>query len=188
MPDLLDLMINLGAMIPKLVDLLRVLCALISVYLIGNGFLELYAAHDGGSSKFLSGRERYSTVGSIISIFIGSMFLALASLELLNITTRSFTGDYVTSQIMTYKVNEGVDTIQKAKLAKEVIFEILQVVGFIAIIKALLIFKNSEKNPNQSLGKAVCFFVGGLAGWNAEWLMQVINNQMGINLIGLFLN
>jgi hypothetical protein len=188
MPDLLDLLINLGAALPSLMKLLHGLCILMGVYLVGNGCIELYAAHEGGSSNFLSGRVRYSTIGAITSVIIGSIFVLLSTNEVIDISTRTFTGSYTTSEILIYKVNGEINVSEKAKLALIVIFSILQTIGMIAIMKSLWIFKNSEKNPNSSLGKGACFFIGGLAAWNAQWVLHALQNQMGITFFGQILN
>lgn len=186
MPDLLDLLINLSAAIPGLIKFMQAICMIMALWLVGNGILELYAVSNENSSKFLSGRVKYSISGGILSIVIGGFFVLLSGQELINITTRTLTGDYTTSQILIYKVKDGLTSTDKGKLALSAIFSILQMVGVVAYIKALWIFKNSEKNPNSSIGKGMCFLIGGMAAWNAEWCMNVINNQLGINLIGLF--
>ena len=49
-------------------------------------------------------------------------------------------------------------------------------------------FGDSGRSGDSSIGKGIGFLVGGFMAWNAKWVIDVINNQLGIDLIGLFFN
>lgn len=192
MPDLLQILLNFSSVIPHIMKLFKGVCGLMAIWLVSNGLFELYAASNDNYSKFFSGRKSYSVIGGFTSVIIGSLLMGFTNLDVINITTRSLTGDHVTSEILTYAGNTGTSLSEKGKEVLKVIFQILQVLGFVAYVKSFWIFNarfgDGSRSSDASMGKAIGFLVGGFLAWNAKWVIDVINNQLGIDLIGLFFN
>lgn len=192
MPDLLQILLNFSGVIPYIIALLKTVCGIMAIWLISNGLFELYAIANDNNSKLVSGRKSYSVVGGLTSLIIGAFLMGFTNLDVINITTRSLTGDYVTSQILTYDAGNNLSISEKGKEALMVIFQILQALGFVAFMKSFWIFNarfgDGGRSNDSSIGKGIGFLIGGFMAWNAKWVMDVINNQLGIDLIGLFFN
>lgn len=189
MPDLMTILLNTGDLIPAMISTLRVVAGLMSVWLVGSGLFELYAVSNDNNQRLLSGRKEFTWGGGFGSLIIGGLMMGFTTLEVIAPLTNGLTGGYVTNQLMMYQVDAAASLTEKGKAALSVIFMILQVVGFIAYLKAFWVFNNRFNNgpSNQvSMGVAVGFLIGGFLCWNAKWFIDVLNNQIGFNILGLF--
>lgn len=185
-PDLLSILINLGGAIPPLILAMQTMTGLMGVYLTMVGLLELWGSSNEGSSKFLAGSRRFTFAGGISNLFVGACMIGLATLDVVNIFSRTMTGDFVTSQLLSYD-STGNGLSEKAAIATHVIYMIMQVVGFVAFIKAFLTLnRHYNGDTRQNLGHVFGWLIGGFVCWNAQWFIGVLNNTIGFDLIGLF--
>ena len=75
----------------------------------------------------------------------------------------------------------------QAQLATLALLGIMQVVGFIAMVKGWLTVNGYYNNQTQAgLGTASGWIIGGILAWNFKWFSDVLNNTIGFNLVGLF--
>lgn len=189
MPDLMQLLLNIADLIPAIIITLRILAGVMGIWLVSAGIFELYAVSNDNNQRLLSGRKEFTWAGGFGSLFIGGLMMGFTNMEMIGVLSSTFTGDYVTSELMTYAVGTGGSLTERGKAALSVIFMILQVVGFIAFLKCFWVFNNRFNNgPNgdASMGKAIGFMIGGFACWNAKWCIDVIKNQIGLDVLGLF--
>ena len=188
-PDLIDVLINIGAVIPALIMMLQAFTALIGLYLVSSSFIEIWGVTNDNALKYVAGRQKYSIGSAIITLFIGSFLLALSTLELVGVLSRTLSGGYASSRItaesLAYTSGGGLE--EKAQIATLVLLGIMQVVGFIAILKGWLTLNQYYNQQGQaSLRQSWGWMIGGILAWNFKWFSDVINNTLGFNLIGLF--
>lgn len=189
MPDLMQLLLNTGNLVPSLITTLRVLAGVMSIWLVGSGIFELYAVSNDNNQRLLSGRKEFTWAGGLGSLLIGGLMMGFTTLDVIAPLTNGLTGGYVTNQLMMYQVDAAASLTEKGKAALSVIFMILQVVGFIAFLKAFWMFNNRFNNgpSNQiSMGLAFGYLIGGFLCWNAKWVIDVAGNEFGFNILGLF--
>jgi intracellular multiplication protein IcmC len=100
--------------------------------------------------------------------------------------SRTLTGDYANSRMLSYS-STGTTLQEQAQLATLALLGIMQVVGFIAMVKGWLTVNGYYNNQTQAgLGTASGWIIGGVLAWNFKWFSDVLNNTIGFNLVGLF--
>ncbi len=188
-PDLMDVLVNFGAVIPSLIMLLQGIAALTGLYFVASALFEIWGVTYDNAMKYLPGRQRYSVGSALVTMFIGSLLLAMSTLELVGIFSRTISGNYATSRInadaLSYAPTDGLEV--KAQVATLALLSIMQCVGFIAMFKGWITINRYFNQQGQAgLGTAWAWLIGGLLAWNFEWFADVINNTIGFNIIGLF--
>ncbi|WP_240533901.1 hypothetical protein [Aeromonas veronii] len=102
--------------------------------------------------KYVAGRQRFSVGSALISMFVGSILLAMGTLELVGILSRTLTGDYansrVTADVLSYTSSGGL--AEKAQVATLALLGIMQVVGFIAMVKGWLTVNRYYNQQGQA--------------------------------------
>jgi hypothetical protein len=191
MPDLIDVLINVGVVIPPLIMLLQGIAALTGLYLVASSLIEIWGVTHDNAMKYVAGRQKYSVGSALVTMFIGSILLAMGTLEMVGIMSRTLTGNYVDSRItansLSYTQAGTNGLAEKAQIATLVLLGIMQLVGFIAMIKGWLTINQYYNQQGQAgLGQAFGWIIGGVLAWNFKWFSDVINNTIGFNLIGLF--
>lgn len=185
-PDLLTVLVNIGEVIPPIIMMLQGIAALIGLYLVSSALVDFWGAANDNATKYISGNQRFSAGAAIIKIVIGSVMLAMGTLEWMGIMSRTLTGDYATSRMLSYS-QEGTTLKEQAQVATLALLGIMQVVGFIAMVKGWLTINGYYNQRTQAgLGQATGWIVGGILAWNFKWFSDVLNNTIGFNLVGLF--
>ncbi|ABS45747.1 MULTISPECIES: hypothetical protein [Yersinia pseudotuberculosis complex] len=185
-PDLMTLAINFGKIMPPFIMLLQGICGIIGMWLFVTGLTDVVGVSNPNMDKYIASRSKYSVSGAIVKMVIGSFFVGMATLQLVGILSRSLTGDYANSRMLSYS-SAGTTLEQQAQLATLGLLSVVQAVGFVALMKGLFTLVgrfNGENNAN--LGTASTVIIGGVLAWNFKWFADVINNQFGYNIIGLF--
>lgn len=194
MPDLLQILINIQAVIPAFMSLLKSVVGIMSLFIFAGAVFELYGAANENNQKYLASNRRFSAVGGIIGILVGGVMFSLVTLDFIDITTRTLTGDHVTSEILAYSAGGTSSLSANAKAGANTIFMLMQVVGFIAYVKFFLIMKarydgSGAGQKAGGIGSALTFLVAGFLCWNAQWAAEVVNEDIfGFKLLGLFFN
>ncbi len=188
-PDLVDVLVNVGAVIPPLIMMLQGISALMGLYLVSISLVEIWGVSHDNALKYVAGRQRFSVGSALISIFIGSILLAMGTLELVGILSRTLTGDYAnsraTADVLSYTGGGGL--AEKAQIATLALLGIMQVVGFIAMVKGWITINRYYNQQGQAgLDHAFGWLIGGILAWNFKWFSDLINNTIGFNIIGLF--
>jgi intracellular multiplication protein IcmC len=187
--DLVSVLVNLAKQAEPAIILIQVIAGLIALLLFVGALTDIWAAGNANSQKFLAGNQRGSVAGAVAQLFFAIAFLAIADLQLVGITTRTLTGNYVSQRLMADSISyapgtPGSDTTTVAIMA---IVMLLQVIGLIAIMKGIYILNGKVKGTSQDgFGKGFCFLIGGLCCWNSVATAWIINNTIGFNLFGLF--
>lgn len=185
-PDLMAILVNIGRMIPDIIMLMQVCSGFVGFFMIGTGIIDFVVVNSPGSEKHFAGARSASNVGATFKLIFGGFFLSLATLQMVGILSRSITGDYVNSRMLSY--NSGGGSLEEQRqLATLALLGIMQVVGFAAVFRSGLLFVDrANGKQNVTIGKTMLFLIGGLLAWNFKWTTDVINNQLGYNIIALF--
>lgn len=188
-PDLVDVLVNVGVVIPPLIMMLQGISALMGLYLVSISLIEIWGVSHDNALKYVAGRQRFSVGSALISMFIGSILLAMGTLELVGILSRTLTGDYAnsraTADVLSYTGGGGL--AEKAQIATLALLGIMQVVGFIAMVKGWITINRYYNQQGQAgLDHAFGWLIGGILAWNFKWFSDLINNTIGFNIIGLF--
>jgi intracellular multiplication protein IcmC len=186
MPDLMTILANLSSQITPIIELLQHVAALMGLYLVGTALIEIWGATNDNALKYLPGNTRYSVGSALAQLGIGAALSALSTLQLVGILSRTVTEDYANSRFLSYApTGNSFDEQRLAALAS--LLGIMQIVGFTALVKALLTLNQRAKGQAQaSIGMAVAWTAGGLGCWNFKWLTDVLNRTAGYNVIGIF--
>jgi len=185
-PDLMTVLVNLGNVIPPVIMMMQGIAMTAGVWLTGTALMEMWCINNENSSKHISGASRFTYQSAITQIVIGAILLSLGTLELVGIMTRSISGDFVASRIMSYQAT-GTTMAERAQAATQGLLGLMQLVGFCAMFKGWMMI-NSRAHGVESGAASIgwTFVIGGLACWNFQWVSDVLNNSIGFNLIGMF--
>ena len=164
-PDLMEVLVNVGGVIPPIIMMLQGIAALMGLYLVATSLIEIWGVTNDNAMKYVAGRQRFSVGSALISMFIGSILLAMGTLELVGILSRTLTGDYansrVTADVLSYTNSGGL--AEKAQVATLALLGIMQVVGFIAMVKGWLTVNRYYNQQGQAgLGQAFGWIIGGV--------------------------
>lgn len=186
MPDLMTLLANVGSQITPIIMMLQAVAFLMGVYLTGNALIEFYGVSNPNTLKYVAGGDRFSVGGGITQLFIGAILIAMSTLEMVGILSRSLTDDYVNSRFLSYTAhNATFDEQRMAALAT--ILGIMQIVGFVSMVKGWMTLNDIAHQKTQaSKGIAFGWMIGGICAWNFKWVTDVINCTFGYNVIGMF--
>ena len=187
-PDLVQLLINAGQVAPALLMMLQGIVALMGLYLVGSSLVELWGVSHDNALKYVAGRQRFSVGSALISLFVGAFLTALSTLHVIGILSRTLTDGYVDSRIMpdAMSYGGGASLADKGAVATIALLSIMQVVGFVALVKSLMTVNRYYNNQQADLGSATGWALGGLLCWNFKWFADVVNNTLGFNIISMF--
>ena len=160
-PDLVELLINAGQVAPALLMMMQGIVAVMGLYLVGSALVELWGVSHDNALKYVAGRQRFSTGSALISLMVGALMSAMSTLNLMGILSRTLSDDYAAERIM-------------------------PVVGFVAMVKALMTVNRYYNNEQAHLGSASGWAIGGILCWNFKWFSDVVNNTLGFNVISMF--
>ena len=189
-PDLIDVLINVGVIVPLLIMFMQGVVSLMAYFLFVSSLVEIWGVSNENAMKYLPGSQRYSYGSALATMFISALMLATSTLQLIGMLSRSLSGDYaanrITPESLSYSGGGGL--AEKAQIATLVLLGIMQAVGFIAIVKSFILFNSrfNDSHPRHGVGAGFTFLIGGLVCWNFKWFADLVNNQLGFNLIGLF--
>lgn len=191
LPDLAAMLVNLGGLIDPVISLVQITILVIGVYLVSMSLFDFWGVSNQNIQKYLSGASRITVSGAIAKLLVGSVFISLATLEMVGILSRSVTGDSaearMTSDGLTYVQNASLD--EQAKLAALVVLGILQVLGLVAMSKGLLtVNKHYSGQSREGIGTAMAWLIGGLCAWNFRFFTEVLNNTIapGAHVLDIF--
>lgn len=186
MPDLMNILANLGSQITPIIMMLQVIAGAIGVYLVAGALIEFYGVSNPNTLKYISGGDRFSVGGGITQLCIGAILLSMGTLEMVGIMSRTLTDDYANSRFLSYTAQNA--TFEEQRLAAlSTLLGIMQIVGFVAMVKGWMTFNDAAHQKAQtSKGMAFGWMIGGILAWNFKWLTDVINCTAGYNIIGMF--
>lgn len=186
MPDMMTLLANVGSQITPIIMMLQAVAMLMGVYLTISSMIEFYGVSNPNSLKYISGGDRFSVGGGLMQMFTGACLIAMSTLEMVGILSRSLTDDYANSRFLSYTAhNATFDEQRLAALAT--ILGIMQIVGFISMTKGWTTLNAIAHQKTQaSKGQAFGWMIGGIAAWNFKWVTDVLNCTFGYNVIGIF--
>jgi intracellular multiplication protein IcmC len=186
MPDLMKILANFSSQISPILNLLQGITFCIGMYLVAKSLVEIWGAVNDNALKYLPGNKKFTVGGALIQLVVGSMLTAVASLKMVGILSRSLTGDYANSRFLSYAPAGG--TFEEERLAAmNALLGIMQIVGFIAIVKGwLTISSHANGQSRAGYGIACGWLIGGVIAWNFKWFTDVLNCTLGYNIIGMF--
>lgn len=186
MPDLMSVLVKVGAVAPAFVMLLQVIFAFLGFIFTGKGLLDIYISTNDNSQKFFSASSHTSTAGGIGLLLLGGIMMSFSTLQIVGVLSRSITGNYVNSRLMSYSAS-GTSAAEQAQMAIMAIMGIMQAVGLTAMFRACISIYDKMVNNSRgnSYGIITGWFLGGLAAWNFKWTADVINNTIGFNIISI---
>lgn len=185
-PDLVTVMVNIGKVIPPIIMMLQGIAVLMGAYLTAGALVEIWGVTHDNALKYVAGKNKFSVGSAVVQLFIGAILLSVGTLEWMGIMSRTLTGDYANSRMLSYS-SSGTTLQEQAQLATLALLGIMQIVGFIAMIKGWMTVNGYYNQQSQAgLGTATGWIVGGILAWNFKWFSDVLNNTIGFNLVGLF--
>ena len=98
-PDLMEVLVNVGVIIPPIIMMLQGIAALMGLYLVASSLIEIWGVTHDNAMKYVAGRQRFSVGSALVTMFVGSILLAMGTLELVGILSRTLTGDYANSRV-----------------------------------------------------------------------------------------
>lgn len=187
-PDFLVMLINLGKAAPALLMLMQGVVALIGLYLVGSALVELWGVSHDNALKYVAGRQRFSIGSALISLLVGATLSTMSTLNLVGILSRTVTDNYAEGRIMpdSMAYSSGDSLADKGAVAMIALLSIMQVVGFVAMTKALMTINRYYNNEQAHLGSAAGWMLGGILCWNFQWFANVVDNTLGYGIISLF--
>jgi len=185
-PDLLTILVNIGQIIPAFIGMLQWVVLFMGLYLFVAGLIQLFAAEDG-ASRYIATAVRPTVSGALAHIVFGVFLMTMGDLELVGILSRSLTGNYANSRMLSYGT-AGTTLADRAAQAQQALLGILQIVGFIAMTKGILTFNQhySQGQSKASLGTATTWLLGGILAWNFLWFGTAVNELVGYAVIPLY--
>ncbi|MBJ8931598.1 type IV secretion protein DotIE [Citrobacter freundii] len=186
MPDLISVMINVGQIAPIFIMVLQGLSILAGTYLVASSLIDFYLTTNDNSSKMFSSNSKVSVGGASVKLIVGGFLVGLGTLQVVGIFSRSLTGDYVNSRMMSYSTS-GTSIAEQAQLAVLALLSIMQAVGMSAIYRGFwaLVERHNGNQQGNSYARIAGWFIGGLLAWNFKWTSDVVNNQLGFNIISI---
>ena len=187
MPDLMTLLANFSSAIAPLIMMLQAIAALMGLWYTTGALAELYGASHDNAARFLPGNKHFSTGGALVKLSIGGVLCAMGTLQMVGTLTRTFSDDYVASRFLSYTATDNSFDQQKLA-AMAALLGIMQVVGFIAMVKGWTTINARAQGQGGAVGYgvALAWLIGGILCWNFKWTTDVINCQFGYNVIGIF--
>lgn len=166
--------------------LLQVVAFLMGVYFVIAAMIEFWGIDNANATKFVAGNARFSVAGGIVKLLLGGIMVAMGTLEMVGILSRTLTDDYANSRFLSYVPSGG--TFDEQRLAAMAgILGIMQIVGFVAMLKGWLTINRVTQGQAQAgYGMAAGWLIGGIIAWNFKWFSDVANCTFGFNVIGLF--
>lgn len=184
--DLVAVLVNVGKVVPTAIMMLQGIAALMGLYLIASALVEIWGVTHDQALKYVSGRQRFSYGSAFVQLVAGTVLLTMGTLEWMGIMSRTLTGDYANSRMLSYS-QSGTTLQEQAQLATLALLGIMQIVGFIAMVKGWLTINAYYNGQSQTgWGAASGYMIGGILAWNFKWFSDILNNTIGFNLVGLF--
>jgi hypothetical protein len=186
MPDLMTILVNISSQIAPIIMMLQGITMVVGLWFVGAALLELWGVSNDNALKYLPGANRFSVSSSLIQLALGGIFSALGTLQLVGVMSRTVTGEKVMPRFISYAPADGsIDEQRLAAIAA--LLGIMQVIGFVAMFKSLLLVNDrANQQSGSSYGTAIAFFVGGVVAWNFKWFVDVLNCSLGFNVISIF--
>jgi hypothetical protein len=186
MPDLMTILANFSSQIPPIIMMLQGVCALMGLYFVAAAWIEFWGVANHNATKYVAGHARFSVGGGIVKLLIGAFLTAMATLQLVGILSRTLTDTYANSRFLSYAPAGG--TFDEQRLAAmAALLGIMQIVGFVAMIKGWVTFTRIADGRSQAgVGTASAWLIGGVLAWNFKWFTDVLNCTIGFNIIGMF--
>lgn len=187
-PDLMTMLVNIGVVIPPIIIMMQTIAAVAGIWFVATALFEMWGVSHDGALKYIPGKNRFSMGSAAVQLVVGAFLSALGTLELVGVLTRTLTGNYCNSRMLSYSAPTGGGTLaENVHLATLALMGIFQIVGFAALVKALFTVNDRANNQaNAGYGKAIAWAIGGIACWNFEWFAQMLNNTIGFKIFGLF--
>lgn len=186
MPDLLKILSNVSSQIAPLIILLQAVALLMGLYLVAGALTELWGVTNDNALKYVTGKNRFSAGSAIVQLLIGGTLCAMGTLEMVGVLSRTLTEDFAASRFLSYTPANNSFNEQKLA-AMSALLGIMQVVGFIAMIKGwMTINRHANGQAQAGLGTAAGWLIGGVIAWNFKWFTDVLNCTLGYNVIGMF--
>lgn len=186
MPNLMDILVNFGAIAPLIVEVMQGLMAFAGVWLTGMAIMEFYCTSNENAARFLPGAQRFTVGSATVQLVIGALLISLSTLEFIGIATRTVTGGEVTSRLMAYQTG-GNTMADETQVALQGMLRLIQLMGFCAVAKSLFMM-NSRAHGQEPGSPTVAwgFLVGGLIAWNFQLFAQGIDSITGFNILSAF--
>ncbi|MDB6009973.1 MAG: putative type secretion system protein IcmC/DotIE [Gammaproteobacteria bacterium] len=188
LPDLVTLLANFGTQIPPIIILLQFVSALMGLYFVAGSLVEFWGVGNGNAAKYLSAHARFSVTGGVVKLLVGALLAAMSTLQLVGILSRTLTDTYANSRFLSYSPT-GNTLEAQSQAAMAALLGIMEIVGFVAMIKGWLTFVHiADGRAQAGYGTATAWLIGGVLAWNFKWLTDVLNCTFGYNVIGMFVS
>jgi intracellular multiplication protein IcmC len=186
MPDLMKILANFSSQIAPLIMLMQTVAMLMGLYLVAGALTEMWGVTNDNALRYLGGKSRFSAGSAIVQLLIGGVLCAMGTLEMVGILSRTLTEDFASSRFLSYTPTNNSFNEQKAA-AMSALLGIMQVVGFIAMIKGWMTLNRHANGQAQAgIGTATAWLIGGVLAWNFKWFTDLLNCTLGYNVIGMF--
>jgi hypothetical protein len=186
MPDLMQILANFSSQIEPLIMMLQGIASLIGLYFVAGALAELWGVTHDNALKYLPSKNRFSAGSAVMQLVIGGFLCSMGTLQLVGIMSRTLTDTYVSSRFTSYIPADSSFGEQKLA-AMAALLGIMQIVGFVAMIKGWLTLNQHANGQAQAgVGTALGWLIGGVICWNFKWFTDVLNCSLGFNIVGMF--
>lgn len=180
MQDLLQVLINVSYAIPLVMNLVMLISVLIGVMFIGSAMISIWHRSMIG----MQGGSDTSTVRAIMGrLVIGSILVS--SLYWLNVMGNTLLmGRPVNGATFLYQTT-GLS--QNQQLAIRAIFDLIAMVGYIAVTRGWILLVKFFDNVVREYGKAIVFIVFGTLAVYLDEVLEVLGDWTGFHYVGTIL-
>lgn len=187
MPDLMQILANVGNQIGPIIMMMQGIASLIGLYFVAGALAEMWGVTHDNALKYLPSKNRFSMGSALMQLLIGGLLCAMGTLQLVGVMSRTLTDTFVSSRFTSY-VGTGGSTFDDQRLAAmATLLGIMQIVGFIAMVKGwITLNQHANGQARAGVGTAAGWLVGGIIAWNFKWFTDVLNCTLGYNIIGMF--
>lgn len=186
MPDLMEILANLSSQITPVINMMQGVAFLMGLWLVAGALAEIWGVTHDNALKYVPGKNKFSIGSAAVQLLIGGVLCAMGTLEMVAALSRTVTEEYVSARFLAYTpANGSFDEQRLAAMAA--LLGIMQVVGFVAMIKGWMTFNAHANGRAQAgMGTAFCWLLGGVVAWNFKWFVDMLNCSIGYNMIGMF--
>lgn len=184
-PDFIQMLMNIGQVIPSTIGMIRYVIIFIGFLMVINAVIDIYLANQATTTKFVSVRHQPTFAGATVRIFIGGAMAALGlSLHMVGVASSIFMGDHTPTQLLT--LGDYIPDNQPGAefmVVKSVVVGLLQAVGIVAIAKGLVIWNEVSKGTSKHSGwHGFNFIILGAIAFQSVWFQDMVANTIGYNI------
>jgi hypothetical protein len=194
MNSIIDILIKLSELSAPIMLIIRSLCALAGIIMVGNSLYQLYVLSNPQASKTVSPNSSVSVTGAIIQLIIAALLISFSSSNnILGIASSMVGFDSNTFTIPGSLSNIGgnanvANFTGIRSIVSQGIQAILGFVGVVAIVKALFSIRRIGMGlSKESMVSPLFFIISGSLCLNIVEFCAILDTSLGVNFSRFFI-